>query len=58
MELKPSGLTSEEFIQIDGVDPTHALLHIRYGDKYLAILQNPNWFGEAMLKLANSNLGD
>lgn len=58
MELTPSRLTSKEFIQIDGVDPSHAMLYIRYGNKYLAVLHNPNWFGEAMLKLANSNLGD
>ena len=56
IKLKASRLTSEEFIQVEGIDPSHALLYIKYGDKHMVVLKNPQWFAEAMLKLPNSNV--
>ena len=56
IELKASKLTSKEFIQIEGIDPSHALLYSRYGEKYMVVLLNPQWFAQAMLKLSNSNI--
>ena len=56
IELKASRLPSKEFVQFQSIDPSHALLYIKYGDKYLALLQNPKWFGEAMLKLSRRNV--
>ena len=58
VEVKQSRLTSTGFIQIKCVDHSHALLYIKYGDKYLAMLQSPKWFGEAIVKPSESNVLD